>query len=79
MPQISQFLGVNSVTNIELTKGFMPAFICIFVDWLENSCTSDSARDLPATPGHHRVEAAHPIAKWPFALMFKSSGNLPIY
>ena len=35
MPQISQFLGVNSVTNIELTKGFMPAFICIFVDWLE--------------------------------------------
>lgn len=36
MPQICQFLGVNSVTNIELPKGFMPALICIFADWLEN-------------------------------------------
>ena len=35
MPQISRFLGVNSVTNIELPEGFMPAFICFFVDWLE--------------------------------------------
>ena len=25
MPHVSQFLGVNSVTNIELNKGFMPA------------------------------------------------------
>jgi len=36
MPQICQFLGVNSVTNIELPGGFMPALICIFADWLEN-------------------------------------------
>ena len=41
MPQICHFLGVNSVTNIELPKGFMPALICIFADWLENFSTSD--------------------------------------
>lgn len=35
MPHICQFLGVNSVTNIELPGGFMPALICIFADWLE--------------------------------------------
>ena len=55
MPQICQFLGVNSVTNIELPKGFMPALICIFADWLENFSTRDCARELPASPGHHRI------------------------
>ncbi len=55
MPQICQFLGVNSVTNIELPKGFMPALICIFADWLENFSTRESAKELPVSPGHHRV------------------------
>lgn len=55
MPQICQFLGVNSVTNIELPKGFMPALICIFADWLENFSTRESARELPVSPSHHRV------------------------
>jgi hypothetical protein len=41
MPQICQFLGVNSVTNIELPKGLMPALICIFADWLENFLAKD--------------------------------------
>lgn len=36
MPQICQFLGVNSVTNIELPTGFMPVLIFKFADWLEN-------------------------------------------
>jgi hypothetical protein len=54
MPQICHFLGVNSVTNIELPKGFMPALICIFADWLENFSTSDSVGELPASPGHHK-------------------------
>ena len=53
MPQISRFLGVNSVTNIELAEGLMPVLICIFVDWLENSSTGDSTREPPATPSHH--------------------------
>ncbi|QHG25127.1 hypothetical protein GDV60_20645 [Pseudomonas sp. DTU12.1] len=39
MPQICQFLGVNSVTNIELTKGVMPVLIFKFADWLENFST----------------------------------------
>jgi hypothetical protein len=36
MPQISQIIGVNSVTNIELGKGVMPAPIIRNADWLEN-------------------------------------------
>ena len=35
MPQICQFLGVNSVTNIEPAKGFMPVLIFNFADWLD--------------------------------------------
>jgi hypothetical protein len=42
MPQICQFLGVNSVTNIELTTGFMPVLIFKFADWLENFPASRS-------------------------------------
>lgn len=53
MPQICHFIGVNSVTNIELPKGFMPALICIFADWLENFSTSNSVEELPESPGHH--------------------------
>jgi hypothetical protein len=34
MPQSSQFIGVNSVTNIELDKGVMPAPIIRNADWL---------------------------------------------
>jgi hypothetical protein len=36
MPQISQIIGVNSVTNIELDKGVMPAPIIRNADWFEN-------------------------------------------
>lgn len=36
MPQSSQIIGVNSVTNIELDKGDMPAPIVRNADWLEN-------------------------------------------
>ncbi len=39
MPQICQFIGVNSVTNIELPTGFMPVLILEFADWLENFST----------------------------------------
>ncbi|EJM47764.1 hypothetical protein [Pseudomonas sp. GM48] len=35
MPQISQILGVNSVTNIELYKGFLPAPIIRNAYWFE--------------------------------------------
>jgi hypothetical protein len=46
MPQICQFLGVNSVTNIELPKGFMPALICIFANWLGNPRRGYVRREL---------------------------------
>jgi len=35
MPQICQIIGVNSVTNIELDKGVMPAPIIRNADWFE--------------------------------------------
>ncbi len=35
MPQNSHILGVNSVTNIELGKGVMPAPIIRNADWFE--------------------------------------------
>ena len=46
MPQSSQFIGVNSVTNIELNSGYMPAPIVRNADWLE-ICTH---------PHHCRVQ-----------------------
>lgn len=33
MPQSCQIIGVNSVTNIELAKGVMPAPIIRNADW----------------------------------------------
>ena len=36
MPQISHIIGVNSVTNIDLGKGLMPAPIIRNADWFEN-------------------------------------------
>ena len=36
MPQNCQIIGVNSVTNIELDKGLMPAPIIRNADWFEN-------------------------------------------
>ena len=55
MPQFCQFLGVNSVTNIELPRGFMPALICIFADWLENFLARSAHGDFRADPGRMRV------------------------
>jgi hypothetical protein len=36
MPQSSQIIGANSVTNIELDKGVLPAPIVRNADWLES-------------------------------------------
>jgi len=35
MPQDCQFVGVNSVTNIELDRGVLPAPIIRNADWFE--------------------------------------------
>ncbi|TWR51521.1 hypothetical protein FIV35_22295 [Pseudomonas rhodesiae] len=55
MPHICQFLGVNSVTNIELPGGFMPALICIFADWLENIHLRGYPDGTIPKPSHGRV------------------------
>jgi hypothetical protein len=36
MPQSSQIIGANSVTNIELAKGVLPAPIVRNADWFES-------------------------------------------
>ena len=36
MPHSRHFVGANSVTNIELNKGFLPAPIVENEHWLEN-------------------------------------------
>jgi len=50
MPQICQFLGVNSVTNIELAAGFMPVLILKFADWLENFSASPATGQSTRRP-----------------------------
>ncbi|MBI3908726.1 MAG: hypothetical protein HY309_25665 [Pseudomonas fluorescens] len=44
MPQSSQILGVNSVTNIELDKGVLPAPIIRNADWFEKFGQAPSLR-----------------------------------
>lgn len=46
MPQFCRFLGVNSVTNIELPTGFVPVLIFKFADWLENFSAQEPGRRL---------------------------------
>ncbi len=55
MPQNCQILGVNSVTNIELDKGVMPAPIIRNADWFEK--IADSA--LWAAFSHPRGVSVH--------------------
>lgn len=71
MPQICQFLGVNSVTNIELPGGFMPALIYIFADWLENFPSGRFQEGFLQNQAAAGVETAHPNAEWPFALCLR--------
>jgi len=80
MPQICQFLGVNSVTNIELAAGFMPVLISKFADWLENFSASPTTGGINSkTLCAKGFSGTHATTVWPFALNFKTSGKLPIY
>jgi hypothetical protein len=53
MPQSSQILGVNSVTNIEPGKGVLPAPIVRNADWFEKNY-----RSLPPTARYARSREA---------------------
>ncbi|VVO36454.1 hypothetical protein PS712_05444 [Pseudomonas fluorescens] len=46
MPQSSQIIGANSVTNIELDKGVLPAPIVRNADWLESCLVRIADRRL---------------------------------
>jgi len=66
MPQNSQILGVNSVTNIELGKGVMPAPIIRNADWFEKIALSAClpapccpAGGAWASPGGHLCGSDH--------------------
>ncbi|MCK3833820.1 hypothetical protein E4O97_16930 [Pseudomonas sp. W15Feb34] len=76
MPQICHFIGVNSVTNIEPPKGFVPVLNCIFADWFENF--DADAVLVHQRPGLRRIWVEGRSAIWPFALSLKPSGSLPI-
>ncbi len=66
MPQICHLLGVNSVTNIELPKGFMPALICIFADWLENFLRKMPIDAFLVDPGRSRLSGRTSYSKVAF-------------
>ncbi len=52
MPQTSQILGVNSMTNIERYKGVLPAPIIRNADWFEKF---DRAVTLDAASSRRKV------------------------
>ena len=57
MPQDCQFVGVNSVTNIELDKGVLPAPIIRNADWFE-TLTGTVLRPRP--PAYKAISQAPP-------------------
>ncbi|KAA5838686.1 hypothetical protein F2A37_22350 [Pseudomonas chlororaphis] len=81
MPQNSQILGVNSVTNIELDKGVMPAPIIRNADWFEKIacppiCPRPGVRELARLCVARRALHADPII---VSYLVQDSGKLPIY
>jgi hypothetical protein len=77
MPQPSQILGVNSVTNIELYKGFLPAPIIRNADWFEKF---DRAVPLCAFSARRKVSDGQEKAdSIPVPCLLQNSGKWPIY
>ncbi|MNI61467.1 hypothetical protein [Pseudomonas sp. S2_C03] len=81
MPQSSQLIGVNSVTNIELDKGDMPAPIIRNADWFEKRAQIRIADRVllpdggcPKTP--NGANYANSIT---FPYLIQNSGKWPIY
>lgn len=81
MPQSSQIIGVNSVTNIELDKGFMPAPIIRNADWFEKR-TSIRIADRVLLPDRRcpkTSEGANNANSVTFPYLIQDSGKWPIY
>ncbi|WP_413705532.1 hypothetical protein [Pseudomonas sp. Pseusp16] len=76
MPQTSQILGVNSMTNIERYKGVLPAPIIRNADWFEKF---DRAVLLDASPPDERFLTGGISGLDPRSLPLQDSGKWPIY
>ena len=77
MPQTSQILGVNSVTNIELDKGVLPAPIIRNADWLEKF---DQVASLRAFSTRRKVPGGQEkVNSIPVPCLLQNSGKWPIY
>ena len=76
MPQTSQILGVNSVTNIELGKGVLPAPIIRNADWFEKF---DRPYRLALSPPDERFPRGGNNALDHCSLPLQNSGKWPIY
>ncbi|POF39005.1 hypothetical protein B0D71_28350 [Pseudomonas laurylsulfativorans] len=76
MPQASQILGVNSVTNIELDKGVLPAPIIRNADWFEKF---DRAISLSAFSARRKASERRNNALDHCSLPLQNSGKWPIY
>jgi hypothetical protein len=81
MPQVSQMFGVNSVTNIELDGGDMPAPFIRNANWLESFPPVRTAvrvllldRLCPKTPGGAGYADSMTISDF-----IQNSGKWPIY
>ncbi|WP_347912715.1 hypothetical protein [Pseudomonas grandcourensis] len=77
MPQSSHILGVNSVTNIELDKGVLPAPIIRNADWFEKF---DQAVSLRAFSTRRKVsDGQEKVNSIPVPYLLQNSGKWPIY
>ena len=61
MPQNCQIIGVNSVTNIELDKGVMPAPIIRNADWFEKRAQIRIADRVLLPDGDDVVAVTHGV------------------
>ncbi len=77
MPQSSQIIGVNSVTNIELDKGVMPAPIIRNADWFEKFAWSVSltASSCPAGDVQGRLKAHAMRVRSSFLTLYRIVAN----
>ena len=77
MPQSSQILGANYVTNIELDKGVLPAPIIRNADWFEKF---DQAVSLRAFSTRRKVSGGQEkVNSIPVPYLLQNSGKWPIY
>ncbi len=81
MPQISQIIGVNSVTNIDLGKGLMPAPISEMRTGLKmiHESVLLTASSCPTGDARRRLKVHAMRIRSLFLTFIQDSGKWPIY